>query len=113
MPSTRRISSTVARTLARAAAAGGRLLTALLPSSLARRVLDGVQIHAYSWTGTASGRTGTHPEDPASNFGVVLEQIRYWRTAAGDRFPLYVAHGGIAPIGVRGLNIALWSPAGT
>ena len=52
--------------------------------------LDGVQLHAYSWAGTAAGRTGTHPEDPSSSFGEVLEQLRFWRSALGEGMPMYV-----------------------
>jgi len=49
--------------------------------------LDALKVHAYSWQGGPAGRTGTHPEDPASIFGN-LKSVARLRDAVAPRLPL-------------------------
>ena len=56
-------------------------------------VIDGLNTHLYSWTSTAKGRTGVHPESKVSIMHEILGQLRF-RDANMPGLPLYVSEWG-------------------
>lgn len=70
-----------------------------LEDTLARVTLDHVpyldawNVHAYSWMGTALGRTGVHPEHPMSTLNSVNSYLRF-RDANTPDMPVYLTEWG-------------------